>query len=171
MRTVAVVAGLCAVLAVAGCSKSQSGQPQAAATTTLSEAQLWDPCSLPDSAVAATGVDPSTKDTNPTEVAQPGWRSCRWRTTGYFMTVNSTSHTMDEVRNNSSLSNIKGVDVPGRQAVSYNDGSSDDCGVDFPTSKGLVEVIVRKAYGTAATEDSCVIAVRSATTLNQSIPQ
>ncbi len=170
MRTVAVVAGLCAVLAVAGCSKSQSSQPSEAATTTLSEAQLWDPCSLPDSAVAATGVDPSTKNTQPTGVQQPGFRSCAWRTTGFSLTVDSTSHSMNEVRANSTFSDFKDVTVPGRKAVSYNPGSSGDCAVDFPTSQGVAEFIIYKEYGTASAEDSCVIAVRSATALSKYVP-
>ncbi len=171
MRTVAVVAGLCAVLAVAGCSKSQSGGPQAAATTTLSEAQLWDPCSLSDSAIAATGVDPSTKDAS-SPAKRPGWNTCSWNTDTYFMDVNATSHTMADVRANTELTHQQDVDIDGRKAITSREGSNiDDCGVDFATSKGTVEIVIRQSGGAAPAGDYCAIAIRSVKALNQWIPQ
>ncbi|WP_254207368.1 DUF3558 domain-containing protein [Nocardia alni] len=171
MRTVAVVAGLCAVLAVAGCSKSQSGQPQAAATTTLSEAQIWDPCSLPDSAVAATGVDPSTKDTSGVGNG-PGWKICGWNSDTYFMDVDATSHTLADVRANPHLTHQQDIEIDGRKAVTSREGdNTDDCGVDFATSKGVVEVVIRQSAGAATAGDYCAIAVRSVKALNQWIPQ
>ncbi|WP_194289986.1 DUF3558 domain-containing protein [Nocardia macrotermitis] len=169
MRALAVAAGVCAVLAVAGCNKSDSGS-SAASPTKLTEAQLWDPCTLSDSAVKATGVDPSTKNTNVFGVAQAGWKACAWNNDDYFLAVHSTVHTMDEVRSNDSFKNIHNVDVSGREAISYND-ESDSCGVDFPTSKGVVEVIIRKSGTSNASIDYCAIALKSAGSLNSSIPK
>lgn len=172
MRALAVTAGICAVLAMAGCSKStQEGTATPASQTKLSRDQLWDSCTLADSVVAATGVDPSTKNTNPGDAQFPDWRGCSWRTTGYFLTVGATAHTMADVHASSSFKDMKDVSIPGRQAVSYNDGSSDNCYVDFATAKGVADIAVRKAYGTATSEDPCAIAVRSATVLNSSIPK
>lgn len=174
MRALAVTAGVCAVLAVAGCSKStESGTPTAAAQTTLSRDQLWDACTLPESAIAATGADPSTKDANPAEAQFPKWRGCSWRTSNYFLIVGAAASTMAEVRANSSFTNIKDVTVPGRQAVSYNQGSTDTCYVNFATAKGVADIAVNKMYGVPNPdpEDACTIAAQAAVTLNSSIPK
>ncbi|WP_084531736.1 DUF3558 domain-containing protein [Nocardia miyunensis] len=170
MRALAVVAGVCAVLAVAGC-KSESGSATTSAAK-LTEAQLWDPCTLSDSALQATGVDPSTKDTNPFGGHQTGWKGCDWRNDTYYLNVFTTVHTMDEVRTNNLLKNVHDVDVAGRNAVSETQGSSNDnCGVDFPTSKGVVQVVIRQQYGSPSAGDLCAIALRSANSLNSSIPK
>lgn len=173
MRALAVVAGVCAVLAVAGCSKStQSGTPTAAPQTTLTKDQLWDPCSLPDDAIVAAGLKADTKDTQPFVTERTGWKGCSWRNEGtYTLEVLSTAHSMNDVRSNTSLQNLHEVDVPGRQAVSYTEGSWGDCGVDFSTSKGVVEVIVRPSLGVPSAGDSCTIALRAAGSLNNSIPK
>lgn len=173
MRALAVTAGICAVLAVAGCSKTtQSDTPTAASQTTLSRDQLWDPCTLPDSAIAATGADPSTKDDNPGAAHFPRWRGCRWHTSSYFLTIGSASSTMAEIHANSSFTNLKDVNVPGRRsAVSYNEGVATDCYVDFPTSKGIADVSISKYPDVATSEDPCALAVRAASTLNSSIPK
>ncbi|WP_194289760.1 DUF3558 domain-containing protein [Nocardia macrotermitis] len=168
MRALAIAAGLFVVLSVAGCNKTSGSET--AAPTTLADAQLWDPCSLSDSAVKAAGVNPSSKDTNAFGAPQAGWKGCVWRNDTYVLSVYSTSHTIDEVRSNTNFKNIHDVDVSGRQALSYTE-QGEDCGVDFPTSKGVVEIIARK-LGTAATPvDECAVALSSANSLNSSIPK
>lgn len=171
MRALAVVAGVCAVLAVAGCGKStQSGTPTATSKTTLTTDQLWDPCSLPNDAVAGTGVKADTKDTNPFGTARTGWKGCGWNNDTYFLTVYSTTHSMDEVRSNASFHNLHNVDVSGRQAVSYQE-RSDSCGVDFSTSKGVVELAVNQSPGSPSAGDYCAIVLRTANALNSQIPK
>lgn len=167
MRALVVVAGVCLALSVAGCNKTDSGS---SAPTTLSEAQLWDPCTLPDSAIQAAGFDPSSKDTNPFGGPRAGWKGCDWHKDDYYLDVHSTSHTMDDVRSNTSLKNLHTVEVSGRQAVSYTEDGS--CGVDFPTSKGVAEVIVRQV-GTEnpSADDQCPAALKATDSLNSSIPK
>jgi hypothetical protein len=172
MRSLAVVAGLCVVLALAGCNKTQSGS-QAASPTKLTKAQLWDPCTLSDSALQATGVNPSSKDTNAFgggADSMSEWKGCAWRSDSYFLNVLSTVHTMDDVRANTGLKNLHDVNVAGRQAVSYTE-SDDTCGVDFPTSKGVVEFLARQVYGSPSAGDLCQIALNSANSLNSSVPK
>ncbi len=170
MRALAVMAGVCAVLAVAGCGKStESGTPTASAQT-LTPDQLWDPCSLPDSTVAATGVKADTKDTNPLGGKATGWKACGWFSDTYSLGVFSTTHTMDEVRSRSSFHNLHDVDVTGRNAVSYQE-RSDSCGVDFPTSKGVVEVLINQSDGSPTAGDYCAIALHTADSLNNLIPK
>ncbi|MBU3067106.1 DUF3558 domain-containing protein [Nocardia sp. NEAU-G5] len=171
MRALAVVAGACVVLAVAGCGKStESGTPQASAQT-LTPDQLWDPCSLPDSAVAATGVKADTKNTNPLGSKSTGWKACSWNNDTYFLDVDSTTHTIDEARSNDKFKNVHDVDVPGRKAFSYTEGSWGSCGVDFQTSKGLVELIVRQSVGSPSAGDVCAIALSTTNSLNNLIPK
>lgn len=172
MRALAVVASMCVVLAVAGCGKStQSGTPTASAQTKLTKDQLWDPCSLPDEAVAATGVTTDTKNTNPVGGPTSAFRGCGWKSDTYALAVFSTTHTMDEVRSNTSFQNLHNVDVPGRSAVSYTEGSWGSCRVDFPTSKGVVEILVDKSLTSSSGVDVCATALRSADLLNNSIPK
>jgi hypothetical protein len=171
MRAVVVVAGLCAVLAVAGCSKSQPGAPQASATT-LSEGQLWDPCSLPDSAISAAGADPGSKDTNTFGAPQPGWKGCAWRAGHYFLNVYVTNHTLDEISRIPKFRDVQDVNVSGRRAISYYLESSppDNCIISIPTSGGLVEVDVNQAAGDPSAGDYCGIAEKSEQALDGTIP-
>lgn len=171
MRALAVMAGVCAVLAVAGCGKStQSGTPTAAAQTTLTKDQLWDPCSLPDDAVAATGVKADSKNANPFGTARSGWKGCSWTNDAYSLAVFSTTRSMAEVRSNSSFQNLHDIDVPGRKAVSYQEASN-SCGVDFPTTKGVVEVLINQSATSSITSDYCAIAVHTVDSLNSLIPK
>jgi hypothetical protein len=172
MRAVVVAAGLCAVLAVAGCSMSQSGSPSVSATT-LSEGQLWDPCSLPDSAISAAGADPGSKDTNPFFVAQPGWKGCAWRGGHYFLGLLVSTHSLPEIRNNSFFHSLQDINIAGRSATSYYQGNSsppDNCIVAFGTSGGTIEVMVDQAVGDQSAGDYCAIASKSMRVLDQYIP-
>jgi hypothetical protein len=172
MRAVVVVAGLCAVLVVAGCSKSQPGSSQASATT-LSEGQLWDPCSLPDSAISAAGADPGSKDTNTFGAPQPGWKGCAWSAGHYFLNVLVSVHTVDQVRASPLFHDVRDVNISGRRAVSYYLQSSppDNCIISIPTSKGLVEVDAAQSAGDPSAGDYCAIAMRSEQVLDAYLPQ
>ncbi|WP_194290117.1 DUF3558 family protein [Nocardia macrotermitis] len=102
-----------------------------------------------------------------------GWRGCSWRTDNYFTGVLSSSHTMNEVRSNSYLTNFQDADIPGRQAITdveKRSGTTDNCGVSFATSKGTIEIIVRQAIGAQSAGNYCTVAVQAATSLNDSIP-
>jgi len=172
MRALAVMAGVCAVLAVGGCGKStESGTPTVAAQTTLTADQLWDPCSLPDDAVAATGVRADTKNTNPLGGSATDFRACAWNSDAYFLDIDSTTHTMDEIRSNTKFQNLHDVEVPGRAAFSYTEGSWGSCGIDFPTSKGVVEIVIRQSGSGPSAGDVCAIALSTASSLNNSIPK
>lgn len=172
MRALALMAGVCAVLAVAGCGGStESGTSTTGAKTTLTTDQLWDSCSLPDAAIAATGVKADTKDTNPFGGPRSGWKGCNWNNDTYFLSVFSNNHTIDEVRSNTSFHSVHDVNVPGRRAVSYTEGSNNSCGVDFQTSQGVVEMIVRPSPGSPSTGDYCAIALNTADSLNSLIPK
>ncbi|WP_429422320.1 DUF3558 domain-containing protein [Nocardia sp. GAS34] len=171
MRALAVVAGACVVLAVAGCGNGGQSGTSTTATRTLTPDQLWDPCSLPDAAVAATGVKADTKDANPFGSTTTGWKGCNWNNDTYYLSVFANNRTMDQVRSNTSFHNIHDVDVPGRKAVSYTEGSNNSCGLDFATSQGVVEVIVRPSPGTPSTGDYCATALNTAHSLNSLIPK
>ena len=98
------VATLVAVATMlAGCGGGVEGSPVAA--------ERWDPCSIPDEAIAATGLDPATKDEGWGEgIEVDDWALCTYKAAAYYLTVKSSStRTIDEVRENSS--NLEGRDV------------------------------------------------------------
>lgn len=78
---------------------------------------------------------------------------------------------MAEVRANASLKNIHDVELTGRQAVSYTE-QGNGCGVDFPTPKGVVEIIIVLAgVSNPSAESVCPVALKTANSLNSSIPK
>ncbi|WP_153415679.1 DUF3558 domain-containing protein [Nocardia macrotermitis] len=169
----AVGVGVCALqLAVTGCGTTQT-DATSASPTKLSDAQLWDPCTVSDDAISAIGLRPGSKDTNPAVVQWSGWRGCGWRTDNYFLTILNSNHTMTEVRKNSYLTNFQDVSIPGRQAITDAEKSStsDNCIVTLPTSKGTVEIIIRQAVGAPSAGNYCSIAISATKSLNSLIPQ
>src|SRR3546814_19686855 len=97
MRLVGFAAGVCAVVALAGCSEAVDGQPEASGAP-LTKEQLFDPCTVSDSVLQAAGADPASKDDNPFSVPRPDWKGCSWRAGDHFISFFSTTNTMKQFR-------------------------------------------------------------------------
>ncbi|WP_043654834.1 DUF3558 domain-containing protein [Nocardia thailandica] len=185
MRVIGVVAGLCAVaLAVVGCGEtvSGSGQPTtSAAGAPLSREQLFDPCTLPDSVIAATGVDPSWRESHPFGVDREQFKGCQWEAKGsdgrwgHFITVGSTTHTLDDFRANSYYRNFRAVKVGDRDAIQFNLGTAEppsECEIAFSTtSQGVIFVTASKYIDSKTSTDPCKFAAIAAEQVAPSVPR
>ncbi|MGQ4616494.1 DUF3558 family protein [Nocardia sp. R7R-8] len=168
----AVAAGLCAVLAVAGCGDTVPGQ--ASTTTSLTKADLYDPCTLPADAITAAGANPATKDDNPFLVARDAWKGCSWRANGYHLAVFNTTHTLADFRSNELFHNFRDIQLPQRRAVAYTIGDKtppDSCDVTFETSSGTFQINASKFIDSKSTDDVCSIALQYAQVLDKWIPR
>ncbi|WP_043654842.1 DUF3558 domain-containing protein [Nocardia thailandica] len=184
MRVIGVVAGVCAVtLTVAGCGETVTGSgapTTSAAGTPLSKEQLFDPCTLPDSVIAATGADPATKDTNPLGREPSRFRACKWMAensdgrSGHFMMVSSTTYTLEDYRANSLFHDFVDVQIGGRAGLrSYvgNENPPVECDIAFNTSRGIVSVSTDKFVDSKTTTDPCVFATKAAEQVVSSLPK
>ncbi|MEU8900057.1 DUF3558 domain-containing protein [Nocardia sp. NPDC048505] len=181
MRVVAFAVGVCAALALTGCTgTSGSGGPETQPPTSakLSKDQLWDPCSLPDAVITGAGVDPSSKNPDPVLGDRKDWRLCRW--TGkdaqgrltHALLVSSTSNSLDDFRRNTYFHDFSDVRTGGRAALQFRIGSlNNECEQAFDTSRGVVSVNYKKVIDSASTADPCELARQSAEKIADSLPR
>ncbi|MFE3547024.1 DUF3558 domain-containing protein [Nocardia sp. NPDC059177] len=157
MRLVGMATVGCAVLALMGCSKAVDGQPEASGAPLTTE-QLFDPCTVPDSAVIAAGGDPASKDDNPFSVGREDWKGCDWDADGYYIGLIATTHTLDEFRTNDRFSDFRDITVGGRTAVQHYVGSQippNECQITFDTAQGRVSVSALRFLSSKSTTDPC----------------
>ncbi|WUA08497.1 DUF3558 domain-containing protein [Nocardia sp. NBC_01377] len=179
MRVLGVVAGLCAVLAVAGCSESVSGQPEVSGAP-LTKEQLFDPCTLPESVIASTGADPATKDSNPFGTPREAFIGCEWDAAntdgrwGHFILISSSSKSLEDFRTNDYFNDFHDTKVGDRAAFQYYLGNNSppvECGFSFDTSKGVVTVSAKKYVDSKTTADPCVFTLGAVSKIIDSIPR
>ncbi len=142
-RVAGVAVAIGAVLAVmtAGCSSTTDGA--ATSTTSDAAAAVWDPCTqIPDSALTAAQVDPSTKDSGIAGVHQHGWEICGWKGSKYAITVYSTGKSASEVANKTGNTGQQSVTIAGRSGTEFRQGSDTECDVVFGAQQGAVQLQV-----------------------------
>ncbi|MFC9892191.1 DUF3558 domain-containing protein [Nocardia sp. NPDC127579] len=182
MRAIVAAVGVGAMLLVVGCTDKPAGTGMPTAepsSAKLSKEQLWDPCSLPDSVVAATGADPGTENTTPAVVERPDWRLCQWTAPpgsdgrwGYYVLGSSTNKTLDEFRSNTYFHDFSDVEVKGRPALRFLLGSwGNECEFAFETSQGVVSVNANKYIDSKSATDPCVLALAAAEQIVDVIPR
>ncbi|MEV0551482.1 DUF3558 domain-containing protein [Nocardia salmonicida] len=140
---------VCGVLAVSGCSTTESGNAQpSSADPAAAAAALWDPCSqIPDSMLTRLGLDVTSKRSGILGAEEPGWKICAWDDanypSGFGIGVFSTIHTVDEVRAKSTNIEFKDVVIAGRDGVQFRQShydANEDCSIVFPTSTGFTQL-------------------------------
>lgn len=153
-----VVPAAVAVALVSGCNRSEPIQTAQPATTTAvvttsvnPDAGLWDPCTLPDSALAAAGLNTSTKEKDVAGVKFEGWKVCGWQDAEkkYDFTILSSSHVLSEIKQRSDYGEFVDTRLGGREAVQYRSiGSSHDysCSIAAKSSFGTVDFDVLVRY-------------------------
>ncbi|MDZ7914713.1 MAG: DUF3558 family protein [Rhodococcus sp. (in: high G+C Gram-positive bacteria)] len=103
-------AAVCAsALVLAGCAGSTQGTPAASGdsstvstTTVAAGPEPFDPCTIPKSAVTASGLDVSTERPDFAGITTyPGWKVCTWDGVGedswYYVAVLSSLESIDEL--------------------------------------------------------------------------
>ncbi|WP_193615598.1 DUF3558 domain-containing protein [Nocardia sp. 852002-51101_SCH5132738] len=173
-RVAGVAVAIGAVLAVvtAGCSSTTDGA--ATSTTSDAAAAVWDPCTgIPDGALTAAQVDPSTKQSGIAGVHQSGWEICAWKGAKYAISVYSTAkHSPGEIANKGGNINQQPVTMAGRQGTQFGEQGADrNCDVVFQTAQGSVQIQVVGRLSDDVPIDPCPTLAKIGNAIVPSIPQ
>ncbi|MEU4321300.1 DUF3558 domain-containing protein [Nocardia fluminea] len=152
---VVVVAGLAAV----GCGDGEQGTaaPQtsgvsvaASPTSVDAEAKVWDPCSLPDSAVSGVGLNVGSRKNEVAGVDFTGWKTCSWQDSAkqYTFSVLSSQHALAESRARTDFTDFTETTVGSHKALQLRTtGSTHDLGctvaVEVPNGSVLFRLLNR----------------------------
>ncbi|WP_088943551.1 DUF3558 domain-containing protein [Rhodococcus sp. 1168] len=142
-------------------------------------AEQFEPCSIPDDAIAATGLNPEAKLTGWGErLSVKAWTACGWEGPGtnswyHFSVLFSIQFTLEDVRRNPQFQDFEDVSLGGRPALefelAYMD-PSEGCGTSFDTVEGVV-MFTLATLGTASPQgDPCELIRRHTVELSQYFP-
>lgn len=173
MRGNVVVGLIGAGLLLAGCgSSSVSGNADAEGTA--AGEPVFSPCDdIPDEAVRTLGMDPATESRDIYGVQQPGWKICEWHGAGPYLSVLSTTYSLDDVRANDNYTEFSDIEVGGRHGLFFKKVSEGDGrACEVAVSSGTGAVLLSAAYlgVDRVIEDPCVIAERAASQFVEYIP-
>ncbi|OLT33140.1 DUF3558 family protein [Rhodococcus sp. BGS-1C] len=163
-----VVAG---VVLVVGCGGDVKG--------TALAGERWDPCSIPDEAIEATGLDPTYRDVGWGEgIVVDDWARCVFRAPkdrqSYSLSVMSSSeHTVSDARGDERKLNQVDFELADRDALQYETDTSRavvDCHVVVAVPTGVVWFIVMFAGGIKPERDPCDLVRDHAADLEHLLP-
>ncbi len=167
---------------VSGCDEAEPVQTAppattAAAATTSADpsAGLWDPCTLPDSALSAAGLNTATKEKDVAGVAFEGWKVCGWQDSNksYTLTVASATHTLAEAKARTDYTDYVDTMVGTRKALQSRPvGATHDltCYMSIEVPTGVVEFDVRNRASVKTASDPCAEVRRLSETLAPHVP-
>ncbi|RVW03101.1 DUF3558 domain-containing protein [Rhodococcus xishaensis] len=162
---------MCSAVLLVGCGGAASGESAPAGPA---GDPAFSPCDdIPDEAILAVGMDPATEERDIMGVHQPGWNICGWNNSTHFLSIFSSTKTMDEVRRNEDFEDFAPVDLAGREAVSFRDVADRErtrCDVAMTSGGFAVMVSISESGPEPASEEPCVAALRVARTLAEYIP-
>ncbi|MFC9996602.1 DUF3558 family protein [Nocardia sp. NPDC127526] len=129
----------------------------------------WDPCSLPESDLAAAGLDTSTE----TRVSGSKYPACTWQSTdGTFeTTIVASGDSMDAVLEPGTFHDLRRTEYYGRQMVVFRsvaDSNQLGCHIATPAGSGSIVFTVRRAK--AGTANACHDVQRVGAALFNSLP-
>ncbi|WP_420752090.1 DUF3558 family protein [Rhodococcus sp. O3] len=171
MRTALTAVLLSAFVATTvGCSIDTAIKGRATKTGPVT---LFDPCTLPDEALHAIGVDPATESPDFMGVQSEGWEVCDWEADWYYISVFTTDVTVEEFRERPRTADFRAVDVGGRNAHTFRSTAESQrglCDLVYPTAQGTVLIRVDTKADEQIREDPCTVVLRAAITLDTHIP-
>jgi hypothetical protein len=182
MRTADFVRATLATAAAAalatGCTSSTEGAATGTtAPTTTGSVEIFNPCTeLSEGAITAAGLDPASKDVTVDPPSGPStWRVCLWRSEGneFFVSIFSTSHTLDEARSNQELVNVSETSIVDRNGLTFMDKTDSDgesCYAAMSAAQGMFEINVAWTIDAARNRDICEVAAQYATALEPHLP-
>nr|WP_269454855.1 MULTISPECIES: DUF3558 domain-containing protein [unclassified Rhodococcus (in: high G+C Gram-positive bacteria)] len=167
---------------VAGCGGGTEGAPIAESSTSSVVAtpvadEPWDPCTIPDSAVKAAGLDVGSKSTNLFGDAplSTEWKTCIWTDpdpgSWYFLGVFSSHNNLDYLKTNDQFGNFTDADSAGavqfRRTANYQEVS---CGVAYEVIGGVVYFILDGRAGREPKGEPCSEIGRVTESLRTNLP-
>lgn len=176
------VAGLVGVMvSVSGCGgATQSApvaEPTSSAVATPVEDEPWDPCTIPNDAIEAAGLDVDSKSTNLFGDAplSTDWKTCIWTDpdpgSWYFLGVFSSYHDLAYLQSNEQFGDFTAPDSAGavqfRRTASYDEVS---CGVAYEVVGGIVYFILDGRAGREAKGEPCSEIGRVTESLRANLP-
>lgn len=177
-----VLAVITAAALVSGCNDSTTAEPsppstetQAATASAGPDDGLWDPCTLPDSALTAAGLDISTKENDVAGVVFDGWKVCSWKDSAktYAFGIASTTYTLADARARTDYTDYADTTVASHRALQSRPiGSSHDysCYLSVELGTGMVEFDVLNRHSAANATDPCTEVRRLAEALSSHLP-
>lgn len=177
------VLGLVGVVAlVAGCGGT-TGSALAAESTTSSVVatpvaeEPWDPCTIPDSAVEAAGLDVESKTSTLVgdKPISTDWAICSWRNpdpgSWYFLGVFSSDHDLAYLEGNEQFGDFTAADSAGavlfERTANYEEVS---CGIAYEVVGGIIYLILDGRASREPLGDPCVEVERVGRALRPSLP-
>ncbi|MEV6323103.1 DUF3558 domain-containing protein [Nocardia sp. NPDC051787] len=129
-------------------------------TTAASPARaaLYNPCTIPDDAIRAAGVDPASQESGIGGVPQSGWEICAWKGDQYAITVYSSARSIDDYRGKPGNVEFQNVTIARRAGEQFRvaGGSKDlKCDVVFTTAQGSVQIALVNLPGVDGLPDPC----------------
>lgn len=163
-------ASLALALVLCGCGSQVEGTPAPAADAF----ELFDPCEvIPPEAVVAAGAEPEVV----TAAMSPptnDFRECTWRGDWFFLTVQSTTLSLSDIRQNPNSVDIQEVRVAERgDALRFryaSDTPSELCALALNWSFGVAIVVVSTQLSERIQRETCVMATDLTNVLAPHIP-
>ncbi|MBC7301567.1 MAG: DUF3558 domain-containing protein [Nocardia sp.] len=153
---------------VGGCNDAEpatTAQPTttspAVTTSTESDANLWDPCELPESALSAAGINTSTKERDVAGVDFEDWKVCGWQDAEktYSFTAASTAYTLADAKaRTDDYTDFTDTTIGPYKAVQYRPvGASSDlaCYIDIEVASGMIDFSVGNRVSAKNPSEPC----------------
>ncbi|WP_430335055.1 DUF3558 domain-containing protein [Rhodococcus sp. ACT016] len=172
--SVAVIAAV-GVLGSAGCG-STSVEGQAETTKPEAGEPAFDPCSIPDEALRAIGVDPASEERDIMDVKQPGWSLCSWNKPdrAFYVTIFATGMPLDAVLTSERFTDATPIDLAGRKAFTVREKSdtrNEHCDVVLAAGPDTLMLQADYGKGLPPSESPCPLAIKNAQLLEPSLPR
>ncbi|ORI13807.1 hypothetical protein BJD99_11765 [Rhodococcus sp. 1163] len=142
--------------------------------------EQFEPCSIPDDAIAATGLLDLEKqevgwgdDANVQDWTRCTWAGPRGENTYFFGILASSQYSLSDVKLNPEYVDQKDIQVGGRQAVIFRfDGvrSTEGCDIAFDTNVGLVRLNIEAMGGMTLGGNPCELLDQIAVVLEPILP-
>ncbi|ORI24340.1 DUF3558 domain-containing protein [Rhodococcus sp. 1168] len=172
-----MLATAAALTLLTGCGQPVEGTPVAGEP---SLANQFDPCTIPDDAIARTGLDPQSER----EGLGPGtstreWKMCGWNgptgNTWYSYQIQfSQRFTLEDVRKKADNTDFSDITVGRRTALQYRLQATDAlgiCNLAFDTNEGLAQIFALSHSVTDTKNgDLCEIVFRHTEDIEQFLP-
>ncbi|WP_328812356.1 DUF3558 family protein [Rhodococcus sp. NBC_00297] len=137
--------------------------------------ELFDPCIVvPDEAIRAAGADPAVVVDQLTVPLDDTWKWCTWKGSDQFLTVFSTTRTLDALRTSPTSDRFSAVDDLGVGAFSFRDRGDQQlaaCSIAFDWREGSVVFRAERNLASSVTADVCAVARTGAQAFASSIPR